>query len=94
MWAEVNRPKQEILPPQTLPQYDCPPQRSSARPPPHQPCSVSRVAIVKGTVEPERSDQNKRGKISLDVNICEGGNIEGKMEPKDTTRIIIGWYGS
>ena len=38
-----------------------------------------------GTVEAKRSDQNKRGKIPLGVQICEEGKNEGKMGPERIT---------
>ena len=64
MWADVNRLREKILPPQS-PQSDFSSRRSAARPPPQQLCSVSRVVVVNYAVEPETEDKDKRWEIPL-----------------------------
>ena len=44
-----------------------------------------KVTSEKGSVNPERSGQDKRGEILLDEQIGEGEKIKGKMEPERTT---------
>ena len=86
MWTEVNQLSEGgILPPQPPPYHNFPPRRISARSPPQQPCSASRLISGKDTVEPERSDQNKRWEFSLDIHIGEEENIKSKMKPQRTT---------
>ena len=78
MWAEVNRLRQELSPPQP-PMLNVLPRRSSARSPPEKPCSVSRVLTDIRTEKPEISDKDKRGEIPLLVHVCEDENIQCKM---------------
>ena len=72
---------QELLPSKSR-QYNFPPQRSSARSPPQQPCSVSRVTIDIGTEGLKRSNKDKRREIPLFLHVCEEEKIEGKMGPE------------
>ena len=46
---------------------------------------AGRAITDKGVVKPKKSGQNKRGKISLDVQIDEEKKVKGKREPERTT---------
>ena len=81
-WTEVNRLRQEILPPQPPPQYDLSPLRSSTRSSPQQRCSSSRVVTDKGAVEPEGDDQDKRGEFPLEEQVGTKKKIKGNMKPE------------
>ena len=45
------------------------------------------LARKHGKVKPEKSDQDKRGEISLDLHTCK--NIMGKMEPERRTLELL-----
>ena len=81
----MNRLRQKLLQSYPPPQYDTPGVIVCTITTTGAACSVSRVVMVKDTVEPKKYDKDKRGEILLLVHVCEKENIKGKMRPERIT---------